>query len=70
MLVTPDLDLADVRRFPGDTPIIVLRLRGRMTRSQLIEFATSRITRYRAEIEELGGAIMILEPRRSRIRRK
>jgi predicted nuclease of predicted toxin-antitoxin system len=70
VLLTLDLDFADVRRFPGETPIIVLRLHSRMTSRQIVEFATIRLVRYRSQVEELQNAIMILEPRRVRIRRK
>ncbi len=70
ILITLDLDFSDVRRFGGPTAVIVLRPRGATTRQDLIEFATTRIVRYGAQVEELSGAIMILEPRRSRIRRK
>ena len=70
ILITLDLDFSDIRRFGGPTPIIVLRLRSPTSRQDLIEFVTTRIVRYRAEIESLHEAIMILGPRRSRIRRK
>jgi predicted nuclease of predicted toxin-antitoxin system len=70
ILITLDLDFSDIRGFGGPTPIIVLRLHGSTTRRVLSEFVTTRVVRYRADTEELRDAIMILEPRRSRIRRK
>jgi predicted nuclease of predicted toxin-antitoxin system len=70
VLVSLDLDFADARRFSGGSGVVVLRLRGRTTRDELIERTAALVHRFAPEIDALAGGIMIIEPGRARIRRR
>ena len=70
VLLTRDLGFADVRRFPGGSGIVVVRIRGRVLMRELVRRVLDLLGGLSSEIEELEGKVLILEPGRSRIRKK
>jgi predicted nuclease of predicted toxin-antitoxin system len=70
VLLTRDLGFADVRRFPGRTGIVVVRIRGRVLMRELARRTVGLLGEFSRDVEELEGKILILEPGRSRLRKK
>lgn len=70
ILITQDLDFSDERRFRAGVGLIVIRFRHRLSRDEMVRRCLLTFERFGGEIERLGNGIMILEPGRSRIRRR
>jgi len=70
ILLTRDLGFADVRRFPGRIGIVVVRIRGRILVRELVRRVLDLLRGSSRELEELEGKVLILEPGRSRMRKK
>ena len=70
LMLTRDLDFADIRRFPGGVGVVVVRIRGQTRGMDLVHRVVSLLVEFRGEIEALGGQLLILEPGRIRIRRR
>lgn len=69
-LLARDLDFADERRFRGGAGIVVVRLRSRETIATFSEIVVRLLADVLAETDDLSGRIIILEPGRTRIRRR
>jgi predicted nuclease of predicted toxin-antitoxin system len=70
ILLTRDLGFADVRHFPGGIGIVVVRIRGRILVRELVRRVLDLLRGFSRELEELEGKVLILEPGRSRMRKK
>jgi predicted nuclease of predicted toxin-antitoxin system len=67
-LVTADKQFADLRRYPAGSHAGVILLRSREeSRRSYVEIAATAIGR--ANLEEIPGSVVIVTPRRIRIRR-
>jgi len=70
ILISRDLDFADRRRFTGEAGVVVVRLRTRIRLEALVNTIVHLLTDAMAQLEDLSGTIVILEPGRTRVRRR
>jgi predicted nuclease of predicted toxin-antitoxin system len=70
IVITRDLDFADERRFTDSVGIVVVRFRTRIRARELVDTALRLLADALSELENLGNGIIILEPGRTRVRRR
>jgi len=70
IVITRDLDFADDRRFTDSIGVVVVRLRARIRARELVDTILKLVTDALPQLESLGSGIIILEPGRTRVRRR
>jgi len=69
ILLTADLGFGDARRYRPDFGTVIVRIRRKVPRATLLARVLSMLSDSEAELREMAGIVLLLEPGRRRVRK-